>query len=253
MRWTGLLVTALMLLVVTSAPGAEDATEIVKRANDVLNQEAAFARMKMTIVTTSGDTRELFFDSWMKDRGAKTLIRYTAPSRVRGQAMLLLNNATDIWSYFPRTKRVRKLASHAKKQKMQGSDFSYEDMGSGDSFVTDFEHRLLGEESVDGHACYKIELRKKEGTDSSYSRILTWVEKERFVIWRLDYYDEDDPDVVAKRLTVSDVKVVDGVPTPMVMVMHNLLDGTETSQEFLEVSYNVELEDAMFTERGLQQ
>jgi outer membrane lipoprotein-sorting protein len=247
------MVVTLVFLSGLSAQGAEDATQIVRQANDVLNQETAFAKMKMTIVTTSGDTRELFFDSWMKDRGAKTLIRYTAPPRVKGQAMLLLNSAADIWSYFPRTRRVRKLASHAKKQKMQGSDFSYEDMGSGDSFVTDFSHRLLGEESVDGHTCYKVELLKKEGTDSSYSRIFIWVEKERFVVWRLDYYDENEPDVLAKRLTVSEVKVVDGVPTPMVMVMHNQLDGTETSQEFLEVSYNIKLDDAIFTERGLEE
>jgi outer membrane lipoprotein-sorting protein len=251
-RLLALTLAALSVLSVSSLSAEPDANEIVQKANDVLNQETAFAKMKMVITTTSGETRELFFDSWVKDRGDKVLIRYTAPARVKGQAMLLLNNAADIWSYFPRTNRVRKLASHAKRQKMEGSDFSYEDMGSGDSFMTDFDHKLLGEETIDGHACYKIELAKREGTDSAYSKIIAWVEKERYVIWRLDYYEEDQPDVVAKRLTVSDVKVIDGVPTPMKMVMHNLLDGTETSQEFLEVSYNVQIEDSMFTERGLQ-
>jgi hypothetical protein len=253
MRFSGLLLVALALLPIQDARGVEDATEIIRKANDILNQESAFARMKMTIVTTSGDTRELFFDSWMKERGEKTLIRYTAPRRVRGQAMLLLNDATDIWSYFPRTKRVRKLASHAKKQKMQGSDFSYEDMGAGDSFLTDFEHSLLAEEAVDGHDCFRVELLRREGVDSSYSRIIAWVEKERFIFWRLDYYEDNNPRTVSKRLTVSDVKVIDGVPTPMVMVMHNLLDGTETSQEFLEVSYNIEIADDMFTDRGLEE
>jgi outer membrane lipoprotein-sorting protein len=252
-RWFALALASLALLPVRSAGAGEDATAIINKANDVLNQQSAFAKMKMVITTTSGETRELFFDSWMKDKGDKVLIRYTAPVRVRGQAMLLLNNATDIWSYFPRTKRVRKLASHAKRQKLQGSDFSYEDMGSGDSFITDFDHKLLGEEKIDGHACYKIELDKKKRADSAYSRIIAWVEKQRYVIWRLDYYDENDPDVVAKRLTVSDVKVIDGVPTPMVMVMHNLLDGTQTTQEFLSVSYNTKLKDSMFTERGLQE
>jgi len=227
--------------------------EIVKKADEVLNQETAFMKAKMTIVTTSGDTRELFFDSWMKDRGEKTLIRYTAPRRVMGQAMLLLNNADDIWSYFPRTDRVRKLATHAKKQKMQGSDFSYEDMGSGDSFVTDFDNRLLGEEILDGNDCFKIELKKKEGVDSNYSRIVAWIDKERFVFWRLDYYEEGDPKDPSKRLILKDLKTVDGVPTPMMMVMHNLLDGTETSEEILEISYNIKIDDGMFTERGLKE
>jgi len=254
----GALAVALALVPVaalSAATGATlmSATEIVKKASDVLNQDSVYAQMKMVIATTTGDTRELYFDSWSKDRGNKVLIRYTAPPRVKGQAMLLLNGASDIWSYFPRTHRVRKLASHAKRQKMQGSDFSYEDMGAGDSFETDFEHKLLGDESIDGKACYKIELTKKEGTDSSYSSMIAWIEKERFVIWRIDYYDESDPGQVSKRLVSSNVKVIDGVPTPMTIVMHNLLDGTQTSQEIIKVSYNTTIEDSMFTERGLQQ
>jgi outer membrane lipoprotein-sorting protein len=248
----GLALALLASLALPSHSADLDATTIVRKADEVLNQETVFARMKMTIVTTSGATRDLYFDSWMKDRGEKSLIRYTDPPRVKGQAMLMLNNADDIWSYFPRTGRVRKLATHAKRQKMQGSDFSYEDMGSGNSFVTDFDHRLLGEESMDGHECYKIELKRKEGTDSNYSRIVAWIGKEQFVIWRMDYYEEGDPDHPSKRLTTSDLKTVDGVPTPMKMVMRNLLDGTETTQEILEVSYNMKIDDGMFTERGLE-
>ena len=237
----------------SAAAGAQPptATEIVQRANDILNQDTAFARMKMTIVTTSGATRDLWFDSWMKDHGQKNLIRYTAPGRVKDQALLLLNNADDLWSYFPRTGRVRKLATHAKKQKMQGSDFSYEDMGSGDSFLKDFDHRLLGEETVDGHPCWRVELARKPDADSKYARIIVWIDQKTYVMWRLDYYDEDDPQQPAKRLLMSDLDVVDGVPTPLKMVMHNLQDDTETTQEILEISYHQPIDDAMFTERGL--
>ena len=42
----------------------------------------------------------------------------------------MLNDGDDIWTYFPRTRRVRKLASHAKKQKVPGSDFSFGDFSS---------------------------------------------------------------------------------------------------------------------------
>ncbi len=233
---------------------AEDmnADLIVEKADDVMNQETSVMSVKMTITTTSGQTRELFFKAWSKDKGEKALIRYTAPRRIKDQAMLLRNNADDIWSYFPRTGRVRKLATHAKRQKVQGSDFSYEDMGSGDSFLTDFDHKLLGEEEIDGNDCYKVELSRKDGVDSNYSRIIAWIDKERFVFWRLDYYSDDEPDMVSKRLILSDLEVIDGVPTQMMMVMKDLLDGTDTSQQILEVSYNVPVDDEMFTERGLK-
>ena len=229
-----------------------NASEIIQKANDVLNQESVFSKAKMTIITTSGKTRELFYDSWSKDKGRKSLIRYTAPPRIKEQAMLMLNNADDIWSYFPRTNRVRKLASHAKKQKMQGSDFSYEDMGSGDSFVTDFTHKYLKSEKKNGHDCHVIEMKAKEGVSSNYSKVTVWTDKENFVIWLIDYHDEKKPDMLTKTLTLSDMKIIDGVPTPMKMVMHNHLDNTNTTMEHLEIKYNITLDDAMFTERGLK-
>ena len=74
-------------------------------------------------MTTSGKKRTFIFEAWSRDKGEKSLIRYLEPRRAKGQATLMLNNADDIWMYFPRTQRVRKLATHAKKQKA-GAPFS---------------------------------------------------------------------------------------------------------------------------------
>jgi len=174
------------------------------------------------------------------------------PRRVKGQATLMLNNADDIWMYFPRTQRVRKLASHAKKQKMQGSDFSYEDMGSGDAFIKDFSPKRLKDEKMEGYDCYKLELTRKPDSDVSYSRLIMWVIKENFVPVVIDYYDEDDPTLQEKRLVESDIRVIDNIPTAMKVVMYNKNDNTQTELELLEVRYNVTLADSMFTERGLK-
>jgi outer membrane lipoprotein-sorting protein len=249
-----ILKTTLILILVPVLAHSQNKTglEIITKANDVLNQETAYSKGKMTIKTTSGKTRELFYDSWTKGKGEKSLIRYTAPRRIKDQAMLMLNNSDDIWNYDPRTGRVRKLASHAKKQKMQGSDFSYEDMGSGDSFVTDFTHKLLKEEKKENHNCYVVEITKKDGIDSNYSRMITWVDKENYVIWFIDYYDEKDSSIKVKTLSQKNLKMVDNVPTPTYMTMHNHLDNTDTIFELLEVKYNIELDDKMFTERGLK-
>ncbi|MCF7826745.1 MAG: outer membrane lipoprotein-sorting protein, partial [Candidatus Marinimicrobia bacterium] len=110
-----------------------------------MSPENSYSKGSQTIITSSGQERVFEFDSWSAEKGKSVLTRYTKPAAIRGQAFLMLNNADDIWSYFPRTKRVRKLASHAKKQKMQGSDFTYEDMGGGDVFLTKFKSTLLGE------------------------------------------------------------------------------------------------------------
>jgi len=246
-------VIIIILLGATNICGQElTADQIIQKVDNLMNQETVYGKMKMTIVTTSGAKRTFEYESWSKDWGEKNLVRYTDPPRVKDQAILMLNNADDIWAYFPRTNRVRKLATHAKKQKMQGSDFTYEDMGSGDAFITNFTAKRLGDEKMEGYDCYKIELTKKKDVNSYYSRIIMWVIKENFVPVVLDYYDEDDPDRLLKRLVQYDIKEIDGVPTGMKMVMYNKEDNTQTSMEMVEVKYNVPIKDEMFTERGLR-
>jgi outer membrane lipoprotein-sorting protein len=244
------------LIVLLIAPGllGQELTgeEIIQKVNDQFNVDTSYAKSKMTITTSSGQKRTFISESWSKDKGEKNLVRYLEPARVKGQAILMLNNADDIWVYFPRTQRVRKLASHAKKQKMQGSDFSYEDMGSGDAFIEEFTTKRLKDEKMEGYDCYKLELTRKPDSDLSYSRMIMWVIKENFVPIVIDYYDEDDPDYHLKQLVQSDIRIIDGIPTAMKAVMHNKNDNTQTEMEILEVKFNVTLDDKMFTERELK-
>ncbi len=226
--------------------------EIIQKVNDLYNPETSYAKSKMTIVTTSGQKRTFLSESWSMNKGEKNLVRYLEPKRVKGQAVLMLNNADDIWMFFPRTQRVRKLATHAKKQKMQGSDFSYEDMGSGDAFIQDFTSRRLEDEEMEGYDCYKLELTRVADSDLSYSRLIIWVIKDNFVPVVIDYYDEDDPDRWLKRLVGSDIRTIDGIPTAMKIVMSNQEDNTQTEMEIVEIKYNIELSADMFTERRLK-
>jgi len=245
----GAMILALLLWFTASA---EEPTgpEIIQKVSNLMNQETCYGVMKLTIVTTSGKEREFVYESYSSDNGENNVIKYKSPVRVKGQAMLLLNSADDIWSYDPRTDRVRKLATHAKKQKMQGSDFTYEDMGSGNSFVTDFDAERLKDERIEGHDCYKIALTENEDANSNYAQIVIWVIEKNFVPVVIDYYDKNDPDICAKRLTQSDIREIDGVPTAMKMTMHNNLDDSDTKLEIVECRYNVEIDKSRFTQRG---
>jgi len=254
-----LVTTLIVFLWVITPVCSQELTgkQIVDRVNELINQETVKAEMKLTILTTSGQKRTFEYESYSKNKGEKNLIRYLLPRRVKGNAILMLNNADDIWMYFSRTKRVRKLATHAKKQKMEGSDFSYEDMGAGNSFVKDFTAKRLRDEKMKDdegkkYDCYKVELTRKKESKSTYSRMIIWVVKKNFVPIVIDYYDEKKPNRLLKRLAGSNINITDNVPTLMKMTMYNKLDNTQTSMEFTTVQYNVKLDDSMFTERGLR-
>lgn len=233
---------------------AEELTgpDIIEKVNELMNQESSEATMTMTIITSSGQERTFEYLAYSDNFGEKNLMVYQKPSRVKGQKMLMLNHADDIWAYFPRTRRVRKLATHAKKQKFEGSDFSNEDMGSGDSFINDYSAKLIGDENKEGHECYKLELLKKPDSDMSYPKLMMWVRKNDFVPIVIDYYDEKNPDRVFKTLTQSDIQIIDGVPTGTKMVMHNRNDNTSTTMQLKDIKYNVTLDAELFTERGLK-
>jgi outer membrane lipoprotein-sorting protein len=228
------------------------AEEIIRTMTETLNPEQSEAVMEMTITTSGNQERTFVYKTYSKNGGEKSLMKYLEPGRVKNQAILMLNNADDIWMYFPGTNRVRKLATHAKKQKVQGSDFSYEDLGSSNEFEDDYNSVLLGEEEKEGKLCYKLELTGKKDSYAGYSRLVAWVEKEIYVPLVIDYYHEKDPELPEKELILSDVKTIDGIPTPMKMVMYNKLDNTKTSMSFKELTYDVDLPDNLFTEMGMK-
>jgi len=247
------ILAAFILIISGSAYGQElTAHDIIQKFNDLMSQPTVKAVYSMTITTSTGKERTFTMESYSADRGKKNLIKYLSPVRVKGQTILMLNNADDIWTYFPYTNRIRKLATHAKKQKMEGSDFSYEDMGSGDTWLNDFESIRLEDEKIDDIDCYKIELKKKPDAGAGYSRLIMWIDKSNFMAVRIDYYDEDDPELHLKTLTLSDVKDIDGIPTATKMVMTDVQDNTKTTMEYSEISYGEEIPDEMFTERGMK-
>ena len=235
---------------------AEDeltADAILDTLTVTMNPEQSQGKITMTIVTSSGDERTFVYETFSKGQGEKSLMKYLKPSRVKGQTILMLNDADDIWTYFPRTKEVRKLATHAKKNKLEGSDFSYEDMGGGDAFIEEYDAVRLNDEKKEGRDCFALELTRRAESDASYSRVILWVDKETFVPLVIDYYHERDPNLREKELVCSDVRLIDDIYTPMTCTMYNKLDDTYTRMVFAEIRYRVDLPDDLFTEMGMQQ
>jgi outer membrane lipoprotein-sorting protein len=186
-------------------------------------------------------------ESYSIGQNDKMLTVYTGPARVDGDKILMLNDGDDIWFYTPKTDRVRHLASHARRQKVQGSDFSYEDMISG-NLEEDYTHTLEGEEELDGLPCWVIESVPTE-SGPSYSKIVVWADTAHAVTRRIDYYDGGD---LLKRLTLSDIREFDGHWIPMRLEMTNLQDGGKTVFVFDEMEVNVDLDENMFSTNALR-
>jgi len=240
----------LCLLTITSLTAADPGgSEILDKIIAHMNPENAKGIMAQTIVTSSGDKRTFRYETYMGNRGESSLMRYLEPSRVRGNAILMTDYSDNIWMYNRRTDRVRKLASSARNQKFEGSDFTYEDMGSGDSWRNDYTPVLQGTEKLNREKCYKLELRSKSA-DNSYNKIICHVRMADFFPIQIDYYDEND--VFTKSLYLENIQTVEGILTPMKMIMRNHLDKTETVIEYINITYDVKFDKYFFSERNLK-
>jgi len=241
----------LILLGISSLLGqTPSAAEIIDKVTNIMSPENSYSKGSQTIITSSGKERIFEFESWAAEKGKSTLTRYTKPAAIRGQAFLMLNNADDIWSYFPRTKRVRKLASHAKKQKMQGSDFTYEDMGGGDVFQKKFKASILAEENRDGELTWKLELIGIPDQKPPYPKIVLWSRQSDYYPIALDYYDDNGYN--SKSLILSDIQMIEDYPTALSMVMTDNKERSSTTMQTLEVTYKWEPPDGFFSERNLK-
>ena len=144
-----------------------DVAEILNRMDQVEKYKSVYAESTQVITTSDGEERTFKIKSWSVNTAEKQLMEYTYPARVKGVKILMLKEGDDIWSYSPRSRRIRHLASHAKKQKVMGSDFTYEDMAGGDAWKNDYTASRGDDSKADGEALYELVLTSAKD-DNSY-------------------------------------------------------------------------------------
>ncbi len=222
--------------------------EILKKLDEVEKYENATMEVTQIITTSDGDKRTLKMKTWGKNTGDKQLSEYTYPKRVKGVKLLMLNDGDDIWSFSPRTKRTRHLASHAKKQKVMGSDFTYEDMGGG-KMSEKYSGKILNEEKYDSVDCYVLELIPTD-KGPSYDKVIAWVQKDNFASRKINFYDDGNPKPY-KVLYLKNIQKISGHIVPMEMTMKNLEDGGETYNKTTKVDFDTNISDRKFNSRKL--
>ncbi|HHE04647.1 MAG TPA: outer membrane lipoprotein-sorting protein [candidate division WOR-3 bacterium] len=219
--------------------------ELLTKVDSVATTPHSIGIMEQTIITTTGKRRTFKIKFYTKNGMDKQLMVYIFPPQVRGNSFLIIGD--NVWAYFPETGRIRKIASHAKKQKMMGSDFTYEDMTIG-TYKKKFKPVDMKEEKDS----YILTLIPKENAKISYGKLVLKVDKKTYIPLIIDFYrkDEDKP---YKTLIQEDIKIVYDIPTPMHIVMRNNETGSETETRTLEIDYRTKVEDGLFSPKKLRE
>ena len=163
------------------------AKEIVKKADDKSRGLTSQGEMTMTIIRPTW-TRSITMKSWAKG-SAYSLILITSPAKDKGQVFLKIK--TDMWNWVPSIDKMIKIPPSMMMQSWMGSDFTNDDLVRESSIVTDYEHTLMGQESVRDQLCYKIQLIPHPEAAVTWGKVIAWITTKGFDTWKVEYYDED--------------------------------------------------------------
>ena len=258
MKKSILLLTTILF---TTALFAETGYDIMKKAHEVPEPTTSSSTATLTIHSKKGSDRirEVIMKS--KDYGdvEKSVIVFTTPKDVAGTGYLMFNYEEDAngntkdadnWLYLPAMKKTRRIASSGSESEgsFMGTDFTYQDMG--ERSLNKYDYNLLGEETVDGVACYKVECISKEHTEKD-PRFISYIGKTDYIMHKCEFYDRQDQ--LHRVLTCTNFTTIKGFTTAQVMKMENVQSGTWSLIETKNIVYDDEdIDDSLFTVAALE-
>ncbi len=241
-----LIAIVAMLLAGTSsaacAQGAQSALEIVRKADLNMRGESSESEIVMTIIRPNW-TRSITMKGW--SIGTQySMVYITSPARDAGTSFLKRRN--EIWNWVPNIGRTVKLPPSMMMQSWMGSDFTNDDLVRESSIVEDYTHALLGEATIEGLVCYKIEMKPKPDAPVVWDRVVVWISKDDYLQLRSEFYDEFGE--LVNILVGSDVKVFDGrkIPSRLEMIPVEK-KGHKTVMEYKKLTFKTNLKEDFFS------
>lgn len=248
------IITTFALLIAISTYG-QTGREIAQKVKDRPNGDTRQSEMTMTLINKRGRerVRKLISHSIDVGKDKKTIMFFQYPGDVKGTGFLTwdydeVGKDDDKWLYLPAMKKTRRISgSSAKQDYFMGTDFTYDDMGSRN--VDEDTHTLLGEETINGHKCWKLESIPKDKRDI-YSKKITWIRKDCLVVEKADYYDRMEK--LHRQLILSNINKVDGFWIAQKLEMTNVQTHHKTIIEIANPQYNLPMNESKFTVNTLE-
>jgi outer membrane lipoprotein-sorting protein len=169
---------------------------------------------------------------------------------VKGVALLIVNHAdraSDQWMWTPALERDRRIALQDRSARFFGTDFSFEDLEERD--VDQFDYKLLGEDTLAGAACWKLESRPKQSKSSQYTMSELWIRKDNFVMIHIEHYKKDR---IVRRIDYSDIENVQNIWTPKKLEITDVQRNSRTVMVVENLRYNQPMQDSDFTIEALR-
>ena len=243
-----------LFLISAAALNAMDGEEIMRLADERYTGDSSRQKTSMELINKRGNIRERSLISYWKDYGdtEKQVMVFQKPGDVEGVGYMAYSydekdRDDDTWLFLPALKKSRRISGSSRNDDFMGTDFTYDDMG--DRKVEEDSHRLIGEETVDGHLCWVVEsVPREEGY--MYSRRVSRIRQDIHMVIMVEYYDRRGG--LMKTFSIPRLEEIDGIWTAREMVMENIQKKHKTVLRFDDIVYNEPVEDSFFSVATLE-
>lgn len=249
-KMTGFLISCFILLagyLSQAQVAAETATEVIRKADQLMRGNTSYARMTIRIERPSWQ-RELEMRSWSKGNDL-AMVRVEAPAKERG--IVYLKRKKEVWNWLPSIERNIKLPPSMMSQSWMGTDFTNDDLVKEFSIIEDYTHEFTGEETIDGRSCHRITLIPKPGAAVVWGKLLVWIDKKDYLQLKAEYYDETG--ILVNLLKGSEIRILGGRLLPTRMDMYPVAKkGNRTVMLYREVLFDKPIGDDFFTVENMK-
>jgi len=243
---------SLPLLLFSLTALAQDARQIVAESQKRAQSKSQQYEGTLEVI---GQSNKISLKRWEFERigsygASKSILRFTAPAEVKGIALLIVNHpdrASDQWMWTPAIERDRRIALQDRSTRFFGTDFSFEDLEERD--VNQFDYKMLGDDTVDGQVCWKIQSTPKEGKSSQYTSVILSIRKDNYVAIQVENFTRDK---LIRRAHYTDLEKIDGIWTPRTLEMFDAARNSRTVLKLEKLHYNAPLKEADFTLEALR-
>lgn len=232
MNLKGLQIQAYMLmmfgsiLVSTWAFASDDEWGELLRQADAARGNLEGVVWSVELLSREDDAEnELHFK--VQARAFDILAEHVYPPREKGKKLIMING--NMWFYKP---GLRKPIPISQRQKLMGNA-AYGDIAA-TNYADDYDVLSVAEDTLNDQPCYKFEL-KSNNSKTTYDRINYWVEKERVVGIRAEYFTVSGKKFKIATMSYDNSLPVDDGVQPFIskMTIYDELMGDDvTTMEF---------------------
>jgi outer membrane lipoprotein-sorting protein len=225
------------------SPGSLTPLEILKKSDDFhFGYKDVHMKLFTVVKDKDGKKTELKYEMWAK--GEKRLLIFSHPPEASGLAVLA-KDADTIYVYEPEFNKVRRIASHAKKQGMLGMDYTMDEMGM-QHLHKYYDPKLESEDEKQA----VLWLEQKAGLDKAWPKLKVVIEKDKhWAMTKIEYYDKKGKKKKTEVRKKFKKFPAGTSPSVMMMTSHAKKHSTTIIIKLLEVDTG--LPDEMFSKRYL--